>query len=86
MNWIRGIVVVAVLVGSGVGTWRLAAGVQPATPHFVPTACHFTLGAGIVAGRDVRCGVVVVSEDRTVPHGRTIRLAVAIFPSPRPHP
>jgi pimeloyl-ACP methyl ester carboxylesterase len=85
MNWIRGIVVVAVLVSSGVGTWRLAAGVQPATPHFVPTACHFKLGAGIVAGRDVRCGFVVVPEDRTVPHGRTIRLAVAIFPSPRPH-
>src|SRR5438477_9438224 len=86
MNWIRGIVVVAVLVGSGVGTWRLAAGVQPATPHFVPTACHFTLGAGIVAGRDVRCGVVVVPEDRSAPHGRTIRLAVAIFKSPRSHP
>src|SRR5947207_12821872 len=86
MNWIRGIVVVALLVGSGVGAWRLAAGVQAATPRFEPTACHFKLGAGIVAGRDVRCGFVVVPEDRSVPHGRTIRLAVAIFKSPRPHP
>src|SRR5947207_15781124 len=86
MNWIRGIVVVALLVGSGVGAWRLAAGVQAATPRFEPTACHFTLGAGIVAGRDVRCGFVVVPEERSVAHGRTIRLAVAIFPSPRPHP
>src|SRR5437764_927012 len=86
MSWIRGIVVVAVLVGAGVGTWRLAAVVQPATPHFVPTACHFKLGAGIVAGRNVRCGFVVGPAGRPVRHGRTFRLAVAIFPRPRPPP
>jgi pimeloyl-ACP methyl ester carboxylesterase len=86
MGWIRVIVAVAMLVGSGTGTLRPAAGAQPATPGFERTACPFKLGAGIVAGRDVRCGFVVVPEDRSVPHGRTIRLAVAIFPSPRPHP
>src|SRR5205823_1670387 len=86
MSWIRGIVAMAVLLGSGAGAWRLAARTPPATPRFEPTACHFKLGAGIVAGRDVRCGFVVVPEDRSVPHGRTIRLAVAIFKSPRPHP
>jgi pimeloyl-ACP methyl ester carboxylesterase len=86
MVWIRAIVAVAMLVGSGTGALRPAAGPQPATPRFEPTACHFKLGAGIVAGRDVRCGFVVVPEDRSIPHGRTIRLAVAIFPSPLPHP
>src|SRR5262245_53481749 len=86
MGWIRGIVAVAILVGTGAGALRLGTGLQPATPRFEPTACHFKLGAGLVAGRDVRCGVVVVPEDRSVPHGPTIRLAVAIFKSPRPHP
>src|SRR5205823_4717226 len=86
MGWIRAIVAVAMLVGSGTGALRPVAGTQPATPRFEPTACHFKLGAGIVAGRDVRCGFVVVPEDRSVPHGRTIRLAVAIFKSPRSHP
>src|SRR2546421_9133219 len=86
MGWIRAIVAVAMLVGSGTGALRPAAGTQPATPRFEPTACHFKLGAGLVAGRDVRCGAVVVPEDRSVPHGPTIRLAVAIFKSPRPHP
>src|SRR5919108_454966 len=79
MDWIRAIVAVAMLVGSGTGALRPAAGTQPATPRFERTACHFKLGAGIVAGRDVRCGFVVVPEDRSVPHGRIIRLAVAIF-------
>jgi pimeloyl-ACP methyl ester carboxylesterase len=86
MNWIRGIVAVAVLMGLGVGAWRLTAGAQQATPRFEPTSCHFKLGAGIVAGRDVRCGFVVVPEDRSMPNGPTVRLAVAIFPSPKPHP
>ena len=86
MDWIRAIAAVAVLVGSGAGALRPAAGTQPATPRFERTACHFKLGAGIVAGRDVRCGFVVVPDDRSVPHSRTIRLATAIFPSPYPHP
>src|SRR5919204_188279 len=86
MDWIRAIVAVAMLVGSGTGALRPAAGTQTTTPRFERTACQFKLGTGIVAGRDVRCGVIVVPEDRSVPHGRTIRLAVAIFPSPQPHP
>src|SRR5204863_9948559 len=59
MGWIRAIVAVAMLVGSGTGALRPAAGTPPATPRFEPTACHFKLGAGIVAGRDVRCGFVM---------------------------
>ncbi|HKO23141.1 MAG TPA: alpha/beta hydrolase [Chloroflexota bacterium] len=86
MDWIRATVAMAMLVGSGAGALRPAAGTQPATPRFERTACHFKLGAGIVAGTGVRCGFVVVPEDRAVPQGRTIRLAVAIFPSPHPHP
>jgi pimeloyl-ACP methyl ester carboxylesterase len=40
----------------------------------------------MVAGRDVRCGFVVVPEDHAAPDGPNIRVAVAIFPSPAPHP
>ncbi len=86
MSWIRGIVAVAALVALGVGAWRLTPGAQQAIPRFEPTKCHFKLGAGIVAGRDVRCGFVVVSENHAAPNGPTIRLAVAIFPSHSPHP
>jgi pimeloyl-ACP methyl ester carboxylesterase len=86
MGWIRGIVALAILVGTGAGRSAAPARAQPATPRFEPTSCQFKLGAGIVAGRDVRCGFVVVPEDRTVPNGRTVRLAVAIFKSPSPHP
>src|SRR5579875_1167046 len=89
MGWFRGIITVVVLLASlasGAGTARPAAAAPPTTPRFEPTVCHFKLGAGIVAGRDVRCGFVVVPENRAAPNSPTIRLAVAIFKSPRPHP
>ncbi len=88
MSWVRGIVALAVLLGSGAnaGAARPAAPARQVTPRFEPAACRFKPGAGIVAGRDVRCGVVVVPQDRSVSNGPTIRLAVAIFKSPAPHP
>ncbi len=51
-------------------------------PRFQTAACPFKLGAGIVAGRDVRCGYLVVPEDRSAPAGRSVKLAVAVFKSP----
>jgi pimeloyl-ACP methyl ester carboxylesterase len=76
----------ALTLGSTIGTMHVTAATGPATPRFEATPCHFKLGKGIVAGRDVRCGYVVVPENRAVSNGRTVRLAVAIFKSPSPHP
>ncbi len=87
MGWTRGLLALAVLlVSSTAGVLRPAVAAQATTPRFEPTACHFKLGAGIVAGKDVRCGFVVVPENRAKPNGRTVRLAVAIFKSPSAHP
>ncbi|GAC1395565.1 MAG: alpha/beta fold hydrolase [Chloroflexota bacterium] len=55
-------------------------------PHFVGARCPFTPGKGSVAGRTVRCGYLVVPEDRRNPSGPAVRLAVAIFKSPSPAP
>lgn len=52
-----------------------------AVPRFEPAPCPFTPAADQV-GLTVRCGFVVVPEDRTRPDQTWIRLAVAIFKSP----
>ena len=54
---------------------------QADLPRFEQTACAFPLGQGIGDGTDVRCGYLVVPEDRAQPSGRTVRLAVADFKS-----
>src|SRR5579871_6224169 len=57
-------------------------------PRFERAPCPFTLGPSMVAGKTVRCGYLVVPAVRSLPDGRTLRLAVAIFKSPslRPAP
>jgi pimeloyl-ACP methyl ester carboxylesterase len=51
----------------------------PATPTFQTASCPFKPAAGVVEGKDVRCGYLTVPEDHSRPQGPTIRLAVAIF-------
>ncbi len=55
-------------------------------PVFEPGDCRFE----VPAGYRVECGDLIVPEDRHQPHGRTIRLHVAIFrctgPDPQPDP
>ncbi len=53
----------------------------PATPTFQTVSCPFKPAAGVVEGKDVRCGYLTVPEDHSRPQGPTIRLAVAIFKS-----
>src|SRR5438128_9651341 len=55
-------------------------------PRFEPARCPFTPGPGMVVGKTVRCGYLVVPAQRGRPHGRTLRLAVAIVRSLSPHP
>lgn len=49
--------------------------------RFESSRCGFPMPRGVTEGEDgeVRCGYVLVPEDRTQPDSRTIRLAVAIF-------
>ncbi len=61
---------------------RLAAG----APRFEGAPCPFKPGAGIVVGKDVRCGYLVVPANRARPTGPAIRLAVAIYKSSSAHP
>src|SRR5579875_1773666 len=82
MRWTRALLVpLLILLSLGASAPRTTAASQ-VTPHFVATACPFKVGTGLVAGRDVRCGFVVVPQDRTPANKRTVRLAVAIFKSP----
>src|SRR5262245_44265064 len=55
-------------------------------PHFESTPCMYKLGQGIVEGTTVRCGFLIVREDRANPHSRTIKLAVAILKTPSSTP
>ena len=75
---------VSILVLAG-GTGLLISLLQrpanPAPPSsaFQTTSCPFKLAAGVVEGKDVRCGYLTVPADHSRPQGTTIRLAVAIF-------
>ncbi len=81
------VVLVLVALAGGYGIFRAVS--QPV--HHAPSAfqqahCPFPLGTSLVEGQDVRCGFLTVPEDRSQPGSPTIRLAVAIFKTPDPHP
>lgn len=50
-------------------------------PRFEPAPCSFALAADQIEGVTLRCGFVLVPENRSLPEGKWIRLAVAIFKS-----
>lgn len=58
----------------------------PQVPRFVAGPCSFKLGTGFVDGQNVRCGSLIVREDRHNPNSPTIRLAVAILKTSNAHP
>jgi pimeloyl-ACP methyl ester carboxylesterase len=78
---------VLIVVATGYGIFRAVSPPPRRAPSaFQQAPCPFTLGQGLVEGKDVRCGFVVVPEDRSQPKSPTIRLAVAIFKTSSPHP
>jgi pimeloyl-ACP methyl ester carboxylesterase len=81
------VVVVLVALAGGYGVFRAVS--QPsrqASSAFQQAHCPFPLGFALVEGRNVTCGFLVVPEDRSLPKGPTIRLAVAIFKTPSSQP
>ena len=54
------------------------ANAQEVIPRFEPAACPFD---GAENRDDVRCGHLVVRENRGLPDGRTLRLSVAVLKS-----
>ena len=81
-------VLVALVVATGASALMgtpIAAQAQTYTPRFSTATCGFSIGSGLVAGRDVRCGYLTVPENRARPT-HSIRLAVAIFKSADAHP
>ena len=48
-------------------------------PYFESADCPFILPPGQVEGETVNCGYLVVSENRSDPNTRSIRLATAVF-------
>lgn len=84
-----GMLVLAAGIGLLVSLLQRAGNPAPAST-FQEASCSFKPAAGVVEGRDLRCGYLTMSEDHNRPQGPTIRLAVAIikasyaFPAPDP--
>lgn len=77
MRWMGSALLSVLLLSLTLGARPASAGATP--PRFEPAACPFTLGSGLVDGVDVRCGYLLVPEDRRKTASPTIRLAVADF-------
>lgn len=80
---------VALSVATALGSMHMSHGAalaQSPPPRFEPSSCPFRPSPGMTEGKDIRCGYLVVPEDRSQPDGRHIRLAVAIIKSPSAAP
>jgi hypothetical protein len=60
--------------------------VQQSVPRFEAGACPFMPGRGFVDGQNIRCGSLIVREDRAGSNRATIKLAVAILKTPSANP
>jgi pimeloyl-ACP methyl ester carboxylesterase len=79
--------VALVALGGGYSVFRSATSpARQASSAFQQAPCPFPLGTGLVVGQNIKCGFLVVPEDRSLPKGPTIRLAVAIFKTPSSQP
>jgi pimeloyl-ACP methyl ester carboxylesterase len=81
------LLVVLVVLAGGYSVFRaVSPPSSQASSAFQQVHCPFPVGAGLVEGKNVRCGFLTVPEDRSQPRGPTIRLAVAVFKAPNPRP
>jgi pimeloyl-ACP methyl ester carboxylesterase len=58
----------------------------PGAARFQQSTCPFPLESGFHDGGNVRCGALLVPEDRTNPTGARISVAAAIFKTPAANP
>ena len=81
------VMVLMVVLAGGYGIFRaISPPARQTLSTFQQTQCPFPLGKGLREGKDVRCGFLVVPEDRSHVPGPTIRPAVAIFKTPSSNP
>src|SRR5207248_5056224 len=79
--------IVLIILARGYGIFRaVSPSPRQVSSAFQQAHCPFPVSGDFVEGKDVKCGFLVVPEDRSQPQGPTIRLAVAIFKTPNPHP
>ena len=79
------IVSVFLLGGCGVQSGS-SGGPTSYKPVFEATSCPFTVGSGVFIRSQVRCGYLVVPENRQSDTGRTAKVAVAVFKAPFANP
>ena len=71
------LVIVVVVLAGGYGALRaFSPPTLQTSSAFQQIHCPFPHGQGLVEGQNVKCGFLVVSEDRSQLKGHTIRLAV----------
>jgi pimeloyl-ACP methyl ester carboxylesterase len=73
-----GVLVLATMIGLLIALLQRPVSTTPSSA-FQSASCPFKLAAGVVEGKDVRCGYLTVPANHSRPQGPTIRLAVAIF-------
>lgn len=78
--------VAACSLGRGSVAAPTPAATNPGAARFQQSACPFPLESGFHDGENVRCGALVVPEDRTNPTGTRISVAAAIFKTPAADP
>jgi pimeloyl-ACP methyl ester carboxylesterase len=65
---------------------RAATAQTAPVPRFEAASCPFKVDPSLTEGKDVRCGYLIVPENRSVANGKTIKLAVEIVKSASDHP
>ncbi len=86
------ILILLLLIQPGAPLTLVHAGLTPApdiqqtVPRFEPGACDFNVQTGLVEGKDLQCGKLVVPEQHASLDGPTIELDVAIIKSKSENP
>jgi pimeloyl-ACP methyl ester carboxylesterase len=76
----------AILVLAGCGSPSGSRSPTAGYTAFEPTSCPFPVAQGAFTPSHIRCGYLVVPENRQAETGKTVKLAVAVFKSPSRNP
>ena len=70
--------------GGGSGTEAPAPNAPLSAVHLDESSCPYTFHQSLDFARQVRCGLLVVPQDRTDPTGPVVRVPYAVFKAPQP--